>query len=260
MTLMTYYCSTRTERISEGLQIHLSGATATLPPVSGPLNVESSSTDKSCSAYIARKWEQLGDVPEANIYNQRTTGAEKSSLSAVLELGPGQGEPDDEEDDSDPVPEVTFLDSRKYPAKGIIKLSYGPPEPKIQKLCVMIGGENKVHSIPVPVTESRSNYEGCVGSNDDLRTSEPEEPAALGASSKPASETDRESAGFAGSTVADALFAPERSTHFRISDTASVTSVDVPEVPSRSAELSGGSRALIKKYFEAATPVRLSPG
>ena len=82
----------------------------------------------------------------------------------------------------------------------------------------------------------------------------------MGASKKTDRETNRESAGLAGSTVADALFAPERSTHFRVSDTASDTSVDFPEIPSRTAELSGGSRALIKEYFEAATPIRLSTG
>ena len=182
MTLMTYCYS---------LVLNALVKVSKLTQVSGTLNVESSSTDKNCSAFIARKCEQLGDVPEANIHNQRTTGAEKSSLSAVLDLAPGQGGPDNEEDDSDLVPEVTFLDTRKYPAKGILKSSYGSPEPKIQKLCVKIGGENKVHSIPVTVTEGRSNYEGCVGSNDDLETSETEEPAALGTSSKPASEADR---------------------------------------------------------------------
>ena len=87
----------RTERISEDLQIDPSGATGTPPPVLGTLNVESSSTDESCSAYIARKWEQLEDVPEADIHSQRTIGAEKSSLSAVLELAPAQREPDDKE-------------------------------------------------------------------------------------------------------------------------------------------------------------------
>ena len=86
------------------------------------------------------------------------------------------------------------------------------------------------------------------------------ETAALRPCSKPASETDRESAGFAGSTVADALFAPERSTHFKVSATASVPSVDFPEVPTQTAELSGRSSALIKDNFNAATPDRLSPG
>ena len=139
----------RTERVSEGLQVDPSGVTDTTPPAPGTLNVESSSTDESYSAYIARKREQLGDVPEADIHSQRTIGAEKSSLSAVLELAPGQGEPDNEEDDSDPVPEVTFLDTCKYHAKGIIKSSNGPQN------------------------QDQSPYEGCVGSNDELETSEP---------------------------------------------------------------------------------------
>ena len=115
------FLQSRTELIGEGFPNDPSGATATPPPVSGTLTVDSSSTNKRCSAYIAREWEGLGDVPESNIHSQKTTGVEKSSLSALLELAPGQGEPDNEEDDSDPVPEVTLLDIRKYPAKGIIK-------------------------------------------------------------------------------------------------------------------------------------------
>ena len=74
-----------------------------------------------------------------------------------------------------------------------------------------VGSENKVHSIPVPLTEGHSDNEGGTTSNEEFGTSEPEEPTVLGARNKPASETDRgESAGLAGSTVANALFAPER--------------------------------------------------
>ena len=236
---------TRSGLANKGHQVGSSGSADTPPFAPNTLNADSSSTDESCSAYLAPKWEQLGDVPESKLLSQGTTEMEKSSLSVALDLTPGQGGLDDEQEDSDSVPAVTFLDSRKYPAKGIIKSSYGPPEPKIQKLCVKIGSENKVHSIPVLLTEGNSDNEGGTTSNEKFGTSEPEEPTVMGASKKTDRETDRESAGLTGSTVADALFAPERSTHFRVSDTASVTSVDFPEIPSRTAELSSGSRALI---------------
>ena len=125
---------TRSGLVNKRLQVDPSGSAGIPPLVTNTLNADSSSTDESCSAYLARKWEQLGDVPESNIHSQGTTEVERSSLSAALELTPGQGGLDDEQEDSDSVPAVTFLDSRKYPAKGIIKSSYGPPEPKIQKL------------------------------------------------------------------------------------------------------------------------------
>ena len=95
---------------------------------------------------------------------------------------------------------------------------------------------------------------------DEFEMSDPEVTATLRPGWKPSSETDHESAGLAGSTVADAMLAPTRHTHFRVSDTASVTSADFPEIPIRTAQLSEGSRALTKEYFEAATPIELPPG
>ena len=76
--------------------------------------------------------------------------------------------------------------------------------PSVPNTLNVESSENRVHSIPVPLTEGRSDNEGCTTSNDEFETSEPEEPIVLGTSSKPASETDPESVGFAGSTVADA--------------------------------------------------------
>ena len=47
---------------------------------------------------------------------------------------------------------------------------------------------------------------------------------------------------------------------FRVSDVASNTSADFPEVMPRVAQLSASGRALIKENFEEATPVHLPPG
>ena len=80
-------------------------------PVPSTLNLESSSTDESCCAYIARKWEQLGDVPEVSSSGQQVVGAEKASMSAVLELTPNQRDLSHEEGESSSIPEVTFLDA-----------------------------------------------------------------------------------------------------------------------------------------------------
>ena len=231
------------------------------PPQPPPtLHLESSSTDESCGAYIARKWEQLGDVPEVGSSGQQAAGTEKASTSAVLELTPGQDSLSIEGGDSNSIPEVTFLDSPELPTKGNTELTYGPPEAKVQRLCVKIAGESKIHSIPVPVTEGHSFSEGGIETTDEFEMSEPEVTATLRLGRNPSSETDHESAGLAGSTVADAMLAPSRPTHFRVSDAASVTSADFPEIPTRTAHLSGGSRALIKEYFEAATPIELPPG
>ena len=109
-------------------------------------------------------------------------------------------------------------------------------------------------------TEGTPNSEGCSGSADKLGESGPEDAVAQGSSSKHASDTGHESAGFVGSTVADAIYVLVQTSHFRVSDTAIVTSVDFPDVPTRAAQLSGSSKALIIEYFEEATPVRLSPG
>ena len=208
-------------------------------PTPREINVESSSTDESCSAYIARKWEQLGDVCEASSSGQQLVGAEKASTSAVLELTPNQEDLRNEEDDSNSIPEVTYLDSPKRPRKGNIRPTYGPPEAKIQKLRVKIAGESKAHSIPVPVTEGHLHSKGRTDTTDEFEMSEPEDTATLRPGWKPSSETDHESTGLSGSTVADAIFAPTHPTQFSVTDTASNTSTDVPEVPVRTAQLSG---------------------
>ena len=167
---------TRSGLVNKGHQIGPSGSAGTPPLAPITLNADSSSTDESCSAYLARKWEQLGDVPESNLLSQGTTEMKRSCLSVALALTPVQGGLNDEREDSDSVPVVTFLDSRKYPSKGIIKSSYGPPEPKIQKLSVEIGSENKVHSIPVPLTEGHSDNEGGTTSKEILGPQSPKSP------------------------------------------------------------------------------------
>ena len=93
-------------------------------------------------------------------------------------------------------------------------------------------------------------------SEDDLETSGPEDATFVDSGSRPGSE----STGPAGSTVADALLVPTQTSRFRVSDTGIVTSVDFPETPTRTAQLSGGGRTLIKEYFEEATPFYVSPG
>ena len=75
-----------------------------------------------------------------------------------------------------------------------------------------------------------------------------------------ASDTGQESAGPAGSTVADALYAPRDKSRLKVSDAGSVTSVDFPEETTRSPQLSASSRVLIKECFEPVTPVMLPPG
>ena len=202
----------------------------------------------------------MGDVPEVSSSGRQIVAVEKFSTSAILELTPNQGDLSNEEGEFSSIPEVTYLDPPEQSTERNILLSNGPPKAKVQKLCIKIAGESKLHSIPVPMTEGHSHSEGGMDTTNEFEMSDPEVTAGQRPSWKPSSETDHESAGLAGSTVADAMLAPTRPSNFRVSDAASVTSADFPEVPMRTAQLSGGSRALIKEYFETATPIELTPG
>ena len=202
----------------------------------------------------------MGDVPEVSSSGRQIVAVEKFSTSAILELTPNQGDLSNEEGEFSSIPEVTYLDAPEQSTERNILLSNGPPKAKVQKLCIKIAGESKLHSIPVPMTEGHSHSEGGMDTTNEFEMSDPEVTAGQRPSWKPSSETDHESAGLAGSTVADAMLAPTRPSNFRVSDAASVTSADFPEVPMRTAQLSGGSRALIKENFETATPIELTPG
>ena len=98
--------------------------------MTGTLRAESSSTDKSCGEYIARKWRQLGCSSEAGTHGQSDGTSEKFSESAAIELAPQQGERDLEDMDTDPYPTVAFLDSPEVTLKSKLRSRYGPPEQK----------------------------------------------------------------------------------------------------------------------------------
>ena len=222
-------------------------------------NVEGSSTDESCSAYIARKWQQLGETqetPEAHM----TVRAQKESESILLQLAPNQKQAGLEDQDSDSVPEVAFLDSPVFPTKSNLKSLYGTSKAKIQRLSLGISDPSKAHSSAVRLTEGPSTSKMRLVSEDEPETSCPEEAAISRSGSRLDSDVSQESTGPAGSTVADALLAPAQTSQFRISDTESVTSADFFEDTTRMAQLSGSGRALIKEYFEAAPTFCLSPG
>ena len=65
---------------------------------------------------------------------------------------------------------------------------------------------------------------------------------------------ERESAGPAEPTLADALFSSTKSTHFEASDTAGAMSAYFSEPTGRLNQLIGSSRALIKQGFSEAEP------
>ena len=61
-------------------------STIITPPTTSEVpHVESSSTDESCGAYIARKWEQLGCVSETGTSRQSDGKNVKASESTALE-------------------------------------------------------------------------------------------------------------------------------------------------------------------------------
>ena len=123
-----------------------------------------------------------------------------------------------------------------------------------------MGETRKEVSIADYDTEGLSTSDGCSGSADEFGASGHEGTVVQLSTNKSGSDFGQESDGLVGSTVADALYAPVQSNVFRVSDIASNTSVDFPNVTPRVAQLSGSSRALIKENFEEATPVVLSAG
>ena len=233
----------------------LSTTAITPPTTTETLHVESSSTDESCGAYIARKWEQLGCVPETGTSSQDGGKIVKTSESFAMELAPTQDLQSQDEMDTDSVSEVAFLDPPKFPLKSSLKSRYGPPEAKIQKLCVKMGSGRKELSVAADETGRPSLSEDDNPSSDDFGASNFRNKARQGSSNQKSSDTGQDSEGAVGST-----FAPANSNTFRVCDTASNTSVDFPEVAPRVAQLSANSRALIKEFFEEATPVILPAG
>ena len=229
-------------------------------PRTGATNVEGSSADESCSAYIARKWQQLGETQETPSSQHMTVSARKESESILLQLAPNQEQAGLEDQDSDSVPEDAFLDSPVFPTKSNLKSFYGPSRAKIQRLSLGIRDPSKARSSAVQSTEGPSASKRGLVSEDEPETSCPGDASISGSGSRLDSDACQESNGLAGSTVADALLAPAQASRFRISETGSVTSADFPEDNSRTAQLSGSGRALINEYFEAAPTFSLSPG
>ena len=119
-------------------------------------NVEGSSTDESCSAYIARKWQQLGETQETPSPQHVTVKAQKESESTLLQLAPNQEQVGLENQDSDSVSEVAFLDSPVFPTKSNLKSFYGPSRAKIQRLSLGICDPSENHPSAVRLTEGPS--------------------------------------------------------------------------------------------------------
>ena len=152
--------------------------------------MESSSTDESGGAYIARKWEQLGVTRENSTQGPSSGNVEKSSDSITLELAPTQSLPDQIETESvDPVPRVAFLDPPFNPNKSNLKSMYKPSVPKIQKLCVKIGDSRREFSVSVSDTEDPSNIEVFSASEDEFRLNDPLTMVLQSPSNRSASET-----------------------------------------------------------------------
>ena len=122
-------------------------AAANTPTVSEMPNVNSSRTDESCGAYIARKWEQLGCTQEIGTSSQGVGRHEKYSESDALELMPTQNPPNQDKMETDSVSEVAFLDSPRLPLKRNLKSMYGPSEAKIKNLCVKVDETRKELSL-----------------------------------------------------------------------------------------------------------------
>ena len=238
----------------------VSGDNTTPVLTAGSFLVESSSTDESCGEYIVRKWAQLGCSAEVGTSSQGGGTADKFSESVAIELAPGQDVARQEEMETDSVSEVAFLDAPKLPFKSNLKSRYGPPEAKALKLSIKLGNEPRVLSVAADQMECPTLTESENEFSDDFRAPHsgdkrrPKSPARI------CSDVGQDSEGLVGSTVADALFAPTSANLFSVCDTASNTSVDFPEAVPRDPQLSASSRALIKEYFEAATPVELPAG
>ena len=242
------------------LPVGLHNPTASPQSMIRHANVESSSTDESCGAYIARKWEQLGASPENETQGPNGDNIEKVSESAALGLAPTQNPLGQIESESDSVPSVAFLDSTANPIKSKLKSMYRPTEPKIQKLCVKIGDTRREFSVSASETEGLSNAEGGSATGDEFELDSPRAIVPHVTSNRSASDTGQQSAGPVGSTVADAIYAPVGASKHRIGDTGSVTSVDFPEETTRSPQLSASSRVLIKECFDIVSPVNLPAG
>ena len=240
-----------------GLSKTSSEASTTPLLMSGTLRADSSSTDESCGEYIARKWRQMGCSSEAGTHGQSDGNSEKFSESAAMELAPQQGEADLEDMDTDPYPTVAFLDSPEVPLKSNLRSRYGPPEAKTLRLGIneTRGEFNAARETGRPsISESEGEF------TDDLQTSDFERRGKQGTPARISSGTGQDSEGAVGSTVAQALSAPASTNVFRVFDTASNTSIDFPETAPREPQLGASSRALIKEFFETASPVHLPAG
>ena len=134
-------------------------------------NVEGSSTDESCSSYIARKWQQLGEAQETPSSQHMTVRAQKESESMLLQLAPNQEQVGLENKDSDSVSEVAFLDSPVFPTKSNLKSFYGPSRAKIQRLSLGICDPSKAPPSAVQSTEGPSTSKRGLVSEHEPETS-----------------------------------------------------------------------------------------
>ena len=156
--------------------------------------------------------------------------------------------------------QVAFLDSPKLPLKSNLRSRYGPPEAKALKLSINLGNESRVLSIAADETERKTPSESESEFADDFQASSSGDKVKQRSPARFCSDAGQDSEGPVGSTVADALYALTSANVFHVCDTASNTSADFPEVVPRDPQLSASSRALIKEYFETATPVELPAG
>ena len=111
-----------------------------------------------------------------------------------------------------------------------------------------MGGTRREHSISDNETEGLLTSEGY--SVDEFEDAGQDDTVIRVSPNKSGSDRAQESDGLIGSTVAEALYAPVQSNVFRVSDVASNTSADFPEVMPRVAQLSASGRALIRNTLK----------
>ena len=130
------------------LQAYKSESANSTPTSTLAQNAESSSTDQSCSVYITRKREQIGETRDVETLQYRGYEGGKASDSASLGLTPSQNQFTVEEMEPSSTPQVTNFDPPTLPTTSCLRTGYGPSDAKVQKFRVIIIDLKKVHTIP----------------------------------------------------------------------------------------------------------------
>ena len=127
------------------------------PPGSNILTTDSSSTGENCSAYISRKWDQLGECHSA---------------------------------DTSSIPEVTFLDSWSHPTTSTWSQVKNLLEPNSKSFVSNLGTQRK------PASESIAPHsaELAYSPTDHVGLTESEDAATIDPSQEPISDTRLDSA------------------------------------------------------------------